>query len=70
MVNTHYLYGALFENLVISEIIKSQIHAGRRPDVYYWRDSNGIEIDCIIEKGNKEFTGIFAVGYKKKIIGY
>jgi hypothetical protein len=54
MVSTHYLYGALFENLVISEIIKYQIHSGKRPAVYYWRESNGLEIDCIIDKGNKE----------------
>ncbi len=58
MVSTHYLYGALFENLVISEIIKAQVHRGLRPSVYYWRDSNGIEIDCIIDKGNKEFIAL------------
>jgi hypothetical protein len=74
MVSTHYLYGALFENLVISEIIKSQIHRGLRPSVYYWRDSNGIEIDCIIEKGNKEFIALeikggqtFNVSYLKNL---
>jgi predicted AAA+ superfamily ATPase len=54
MIRTHYLYGALFENLVISEIIKYQNHSGKRPAVYYWRESNGIEIDCIIEKENSE----------------
>lgn len=58
MVSTHYLYGALFENLVISEIIKYQIHSGKRPVVYYWRESNGLEIDCIIEKGNKEIIAL------------
>lgn len=58
VINTHYLYGALFENLVISEIIKCQIHSGRRPSVYYWRESNGMEIDCIIERGNDEITAL------------
>lgn len=57
-LSTHYLYGALFENLVISEIIKCQVHRGRRPSVYYWRESNGTEIDCIIESGNKKITAI------------
>ncbi len=47
---THYAYGALFENLVISELIKDLSHKGRQPPVYYWRESNGIEIDCILEK--------------------
>ena len=54
MVSTHYLYGALFENLVISEIIKYQNHFGKRPALYYWRESNGLEIDCIVEKENNE----------------
>lgn len=52
MLRTHFLSGALFENLVISEIIKSQVHLGKRPSVYYWKESNGSEIDCILE-GNK-----------------
>ncbi|MEA1877399.1 MAG: ATP-binding protein [Bacteroidota bacterium] len=58
MINTHYLYGSLFENLVISELIKSQCHSGRHPSVYYWRESNGIEIDCIVEKGNNEILAL------------
>lgn len=49
MIKTHYLYGALYENLIISEIIKQHHHAGKIPSVYYWRESNGAEIDCIIE---------------------
>ncbi len=58
MVITHYLYGALFENLIIAEIIKHQCHAGKRPSIYYWRESNGLEIDCIVEKGNNEIVAI------------
>ena len=52
-VHSHYLYGALFENLVISEIIKNIYHSGKRPSIYYWRDSNGVEIDCLLENGNQ-----------------
>jgi uncharacterized protein len=51
-VKNHFAYGALFENLVISEIIKSSHHAGKKPSIYYWRESNGTEIDCIVEKEN------------------
>jgi len=58
MINTHYLYGSLFENLVISEVLKSQCHSGKRPSVYYWRESNGTEIDCIIEQGNNKITAL------------
>lgn len=58
MIKTHYLYGSLFENLVISEIIKCQCHMGKQPSVYYWRQSNGVEIDCIIEQGNNEILAL------------
>lgn len=58
VLKTHYLYGALFENLVISEIIKQFHHSGIRPPVYYWRESNGIEIDCIIEKNDREIAAV------------
>lgn len=58
MVSTHYSYGALFENLVISEIIKYQHHSGKRPSVWYWRESNGSEIDCIIEKENNDIIAL------------
>ncbi len=57
-VRTHYLYGSLFENLVISEIVKSRFHKGKQAPVYYWRESNGTEIDCIIEKGNNEILAL------------
>ncbi len=55
-VHSHYLYGSLFENLIISEIIKKAVHSGSQPSVYYWRESNGIEIDCLIEKGNRLYV--------------
>lgn len=58
MLSSHYLYGALFENLVITEIIKSQVHSGERPSVYYWRESNGVEIDCIIERGGNTIDAL------------
>jgi hypothetical protein len=57
-VKTHYLYGALFENLIIAETIKYSNHKGIHPKVYYWRESNGTEIDCIIEKGPEKITAI------------
>lgn len=57
-LSTYYLFGALFENLVISEIVKLQIHNGRRKSVYYWRESNGVELDCIIEREKGEVTAL------------
>ena len=52
-LKTHYLKGGLFEGFVISEIRKHFYNNAETPDVYFWRDSRGNEIDCIIEKENK-----------------
>ncbi len=50
-VNTHYLKGSLFENLVINEFIKRGLHRGKRRYPYFWRDSQGREIDCLLVNG-------------------
>jgi len=42
--------GALFETFVVSEIIKSYYNSGRRPPIYFYRDSDGGEIDLIVEE--------------------
>jgi len=42
--------GAFFETYVVAEIIKSYYHAGKRPPIYYYRDTDGKEIDLIIEE--------------------
>lgn len=47
------LAGALFENLVISETLKSFYNKGIRPSLYYLRTNNGLEIDLLIEYGNE-----------------
>jgi hypothetical protein len=39
--------GALFEGFVASEIIKSQVHAGRRKELYWFRDQQGLEVDFL-----------------------
>lgn len=52
-LSTHYLRGALFENFIISEFIKTRLNHGLRNNCYFWRDNKGMEIDCIIESGNK-----------------
>ncbi len=45
--------GAFFETFVVSEIIKSYLNAGKRPPVFYYRDSDQKEIDLIIEENGK-----------------
>ena len=42
----------MYENLVIVDIIKGALNRGIRPEVYFYRDSHGNEVDLLIrEKG-------------------
>jgi hypothetical protein len=43
--------GTFFETWVVSEIYKSYINNGKRPPLYFYRDSNKKEIDLIIHMG-------------------
>jgi len=52
-LNTHYLRGGLFENWVITEYIKSIYNKVEEPQVYFWRNNIGNEIDLIVEDGAK-----------------
>lgn len=47
----HPFRGALFENLAISEVVKSYTNRGLTPPCYFWRDAGGHEIDLIVEDG-------------------
>jgi hypothetical protein len=40
--------GALFEGFVAAEIVKGQVHAGRRRELYYFRDEQGLEVDFLV----------------------
>ena len=44
--------GAFFETYVVSEVLKSYYNAGKCPPIYYYRDTDGKEIDLIIEQNN------------------
>lgn len=46
----HPLYGSIFENFVVSEVIKYRYNRGDYEPVFFWRDSLGHEIDIVIEK--------------------
>lgn len=45
--------GAILENYVVSELMKSYYNAGRDPFFYYYRDKDAKEIDVIIERNGK-----------------
>ncbi|MEX1190807.1 MAG: ATP-binding protein [Brumimicrobium sp.] len=43
--------GVLFENFGVTDIIRTYKNNGLRYPFYFWRDSNGNEIDLIIDQG-------------------
>ena len=47
----HPLKGALFESMVISEILKQRFNAGQTDNLYYFRDNIGNEVDLICDHG-------------------
>lgn len=53
-ITRHFLRGALFENLVFAELMKKFHHNFRRPELFFWRDNSGNEIDCIIKNSDTE----------------
>jgi predicted AAA+ superfamily ATPase len=40
--------GPLFEGFVASEIVKRQLNAGRRRELYFFRDHQGLEVDFLV----------------------
>lgn len=44
--------GALFEGLVVSEAVKVFTNAGRRPELYFWRSQDGLEVDLLVPTGD------------------
>lgn len=52
-VNLHYMKGALFENLIINEFIKRNFNRGEHRQPYFWQNSQGKEIDCLLVDGEK-----------------
>jgi len=43
------LRGGLYENLLILEILKSRLNYGKRPELFFYRDTHGNEVDLIIK---------------------
>lgn len=47
------LRGGLYENLLILEVLKSSLNGGKRPELFFYRDTHGNEVDLIIKEGRK-----------------
>jgi predicted AAA+ superfamily ATPase len=47
------LAGAILETAVLSEIVKTLVHRGEEPRVYFWRTAAGMEVDFVVEAGER-----------------
>ena len=54
-IATHFLRGALFENLVINEFVKKSLNTGQEPQLSFWRDKTGNEVDLIEQIAGKQY---------------
>jgi len=65
-LNSRVDKGALFENFIISELIKQNSYLEEDYKFYYWRTKQGSEVDVVLEKG-EELIGV-EIKYKRKTI--
>lgn len=47
----HAQRGALFENMVVMEFLKRKYNRGEQVELYFWRDSKGLEVDLLLDDG-------------------
>lgn len=57
-LTVHPLRGALFENWVMTELLKARCHRGLRPDLHFLRDREGHEVDALIEIAPKSLIAV------------
>jgi uncharacterized protein len=53
-LTNHGYRGPLFENFVITELLKNRYNKGQRSNLYYWRDSSGNEVDVLVDNGSTQ----------------
>jgi hypothetical protein len=54
----HPMRGAVFESWVVSEVLKVHHHRGVSPNVFFFQDRRGLEVDLIVERGGHEITAV------------
>jgi predicted AAA+ superfamily ATPase len=75
-LESFYLRGNLFENMVFSELLKSRYNKGLPANFYFLRDVKGCEIDCFIEKADKHImveiksSETFSPNHQKNILAF
>ncbi len=44
--------GNIFESFVVAEMLKNRLNKGLSPELYFWRDNTGNEVDVVYEDGS------------------
>ena len=57
-ISIHPQRGALFENWIMTELLKAQTNHGLKPTLHFLRDKEGHEIDALIETGPNTFHAV------------
>ena len=52
-ITHHAAKGGLFENMIVSELLKERFNTGVADNLYYWRDKTGNEVDVILDNAGK-----------------
>lgn len=52
------LFGGLFENMVIVEALKHRLNSGEMPELYFMRDSQGLEADLVFRANHDRLVPI------------
>jgi predicted AAA+ superfamily ATPase len=52
------LRGALYENLLIMELVKKLLNQGKEPQLYFFRDNKGNEVDLLVSSAGRSFAAI------------
>ena len=55
-LDSHYLRGGLFENMVINEFLKQDYNRGLEPSLSFWHDSSGNEVDLIRTDADRQYA--------------
>lgn len=50
-LENHPLRGSIFENLAIGELLKSRFNKAKDPNLYFYREKSGIEVDALLMEG-------------------
>tara|TARA_R110001583_G_scaffold81330_1_gene217172 strand:+ start:1734 stop:2894 length:1161 start_codon:yes stop_codon:yes gene_type:complete len=52
-IDLHPFKGALFENMVVVDFLKTRFNKAKTNNLYFWRDNTGNEIDLLIDNGTE-----------------